>query len=331
MLIGGALAVAAVVAIVAPGGASGGDDASQPYPTRQLSIMAPAAAGGGWDTTARAFQDASQRRQARRRHRGLQRRGRGRDARALPARLEVLGRPLPADDDRARDARGDRDQRLRRPALAHDADRDDDHRERGDRRAREVEVPLARASWSPTSSATRARSAGPAARRARPTSCWSASWRGRSAPTRRRRSTSRTRAAARPTPRSCRARSTPASPGCRSSSTRSRAARCACSRSPPPSTSRSAASKPQDAARAGHRPRADQLAGAGRAARGSPRASASGSPAGSRRCSKTPEWQENVERYDWTPFVKTGRELDDFVASEQKRVQAIVDDLGIGK
>ena len=59
VLIGAAFAVAAVVAIVAPGGASGGDDASQPYPTRQLSIMAPAAAGGGWDTTARAFQGSS--------------------------------------------------------------------------------------------------------------------------------------------------------------------------------------------------------------------------------------------------------------------------------
>jgi putative tricarboxylic transport membrane protein len=59
VLIGAAFAVAAIVAIVAPGGASGGDDASKPFPTRQLSIMAPAAAGGGWDTTARAFQDAS--------------------------------------------------------------------------------------------------------------------------------------------------------------------------------------------------------------------------------------------------------------------------------
>jgi putative tricarboxylic transport membrane protein len=57
--IGAGFFVAAVVAIVAPGGASGGDDASQPYPARQLSIMAPAAAGGGWDTTARAFQSAS--------------------------------------------------------------------------------------------------------------------------------------------------------------------------------------------------------------------------------------------------------------------------------
>jgi putative tricarboxylic transport membrane protein len=57
--IGAVFAVAAVVAIVAPGGASGGDDASKPFPTRQLSIMAPAAAGGGWDTTARAFQGAS--------------------------------------------------------------------------------------------------------------------------------------------------------------------------------------------------------------------------------------------------------------------------------
>src|SRR3954470_22060507 len=58
-VIGGLMALAALVALIAPGGASGGDDASKPYPTRQLSIMAPAAAGGGWDTTARAFQAAS--------------------------------------------------------------------------------------------------------------------------------------------------------------------------------------------------------------------------------------------------------------------------------
>ena len=50
--------MAAIVAIVAPGGATG-DDESEPYPTRSLRIMAPAAPGGGWDTTARAFQAAS--------------------------------------------------------------------------------------------------------------------------------------------------------------------------------------------------------------------------------------------------------------------------------
>jgi putative tricarboxylic transport membrane protein len=58
-VIGGLLAVAAVVAIAVPGGASGGDSASEPFPNRQVSIMAPAAPGGGWDTTARAFQAAS--------------------------------------------------------------------------------------------------------------------------------------------------------------------------------------------------------------------------------------------------------------------------------
>jgi putative tricarboxylic transport membrane protein len=57
-VIGGLLAVAAVVAI-AFGGEATGDDESEPYPTRQLRIMAPAAPGGGWDTTARAFQEAS--------------------------------------------------------------------------------------------------------------------------------------------------------------------------------------------------------------------------------------------------------------------------------
>ena len=50
--------MAAIVAIAVPG-ESGGDDASQPYPTRQVEIMAPAAPGGGWDTTAREFQKAS--------------------------------------------------------------------------------------------------------------------------------------------------------------------------------------------------------------------------------------------------------------------------------
>ena len=59
VLIGALLAVAAVVAIVLPGGATGGDSTDEPYPNRQLSIMAPAAPGGGWDTTARALQQAS--------------------------------------------------------------------------------------------------------------------------------------------------------------------------------------------------------------------------------------------------------------------------------
>ena len=45
-VIGGLLALAAIVAIVVPGGASG-DVASKPYPTRQVKIMAPAAPGGG--------------------------------------------------------------------------------------------------------------------------------------------------------------------------------------------------------------------------------------------------------------------------------------------
>src|SRR3954468_23989196 len=57
-VIGAVLAVAAVVAIAAPGGSSG-DDLSKAYPSRQVSIMAPAAPGGGWDTTARAFQSAA--------------------------------------------------------------------------------------------------------------------------------------------------------------------------------------------------------------------------------------------------------------------------------
>jgi putative tricarboxylic transport membrane protein len=49
------------------------------------------------------------------------------------------------------------------------------------------------------------------------------------------------------------------------------------------------------------------------------------------RVLQTPEWRENVKRYDWTPFVKTGRSLDDFLASEERRVQVVVDELGIGR
>jgi len=46
---------------------------------------------------------------------------------------------------------------------------------------------------------------------------------------------------------------------------------------------------------------------------------------------KTPDWRENLKRHDWTPFVKTGAGLDDFLSSEEKRVQVVVDGLGIGK
>jgi putative tricarboxylic transport membrane protein len=47
------------------------------------------------------------------------------------------------------------------------------------------------------------------------------------------------------------------------------------------------------------------------------------------RVMKTPKWQENLKRNDWTPFVKTGPDLDRFITSEQKRVHAVVDALGI--
>jgi putative tricarboxylic transport membrane protein len=47
------------------------------------------------------------------------------------------------------------------------------------------------------------------------------------------------------------------------------------------------------------------------------------------RVMRTPQWQENLKRNDWTGFVKTGPELDDFVRSEQDRVKKVVADLGI--
>src|SRR4051812_6412503 len=48
------------------------------------------------------------------------------------------------------------------------------------------------------------------------------------------------------------------------------------------------------------------------------------------RVMKTPKWQENLKRNDWTPFVKTGPDLDRFIASEQDRVHQVVGALGIG-
>jgi putative tricarboxylic transport membrane protein len=44
---------------------------------------------------------------------------------------------------------------------------------------------------------------------------------------------------------------------------------------------------------------------------------------------KTPAWEENLKRYDWTPFVKTGGDLDQFLASEERRVHDVVGQLGI--
>jgi putative tricarboxylic transport membrane protein len=45
----------------------------------------------------------------------------------------------------------------------------------------------------------------------------------------------------------------------------------------------------------------------------------------------TPEWKENLKRHDWTPFVRTGAALDAFVAAEERRVKTVIDGLGIGK
>ena len=49
------------------------------------------------------------------------------------------------------------------------------------------------------------------------------------------------------------------------------------------------------------------------------------------KVTQTPSWKENVKRYDWTAFVKTDSALDDFLASEQARVEKTVDELGIGQ
>ena len=151
VLIGAAFAVAAIVAIVAPGG--------RVRRRRRVAAVSDAPAvdhgpgrGGRWVGHDRArLPGLLALGQARRRDRGLQRRGRGRHARALPAGLQGLGRSLPADDDRPGDARRDRDQRVRRAADGHDADRDADHRDRGDRRARRSPSTSRSRTWWPTS------------------------------------------------------------------------------------------------------------------------------------------------------------------------------------
>ena len=204
--------------------------------------MAPAAAGGGWDTTARAFQGSSRGAKLDDGIEVFNVEGAGGTLGLSAARLQGLRRPVRADDDRARDARRDRDQRLRRAALAHDADRHADHRDRGDRRPGQLEVPVVQGPRGGPEGRPGARPLGgrlggrdrPAPRRASSRAC--------SASIRARPSTSRTPAAARPTRRSSRAPSTRASPGCASSSTRSRRARCGCSRCPRRSRRRSTAS-----------------------------------------------------------------------------------------
>jgi hypothetical protein len=38
----------------------------------------------------------------------------------------------------------------------------------------------------------------------------------------------------------------------------------------------------------------------------------------------------HLKRYDWMPFVKTGGDLDRFLASESRLVHQVVGQLGIG-
>jgi putative tricarboxylic transport membrane protein len=54
----GCAAVASAIAIGACGSTEGGGSENAAYPSERLSIMAPADPGGGWDETARAFQQA---------------------------------------------------------------------------------------------------------------------------------------------------------------------------------------------------------------------------------------------------------------------------------
>ena len=44
----------------------------------------------------------------------------------------------------------------------------------------------------------------------------------------------------------------------------------------------------------------------------------------------TPAWKENVKRFGWSELAKSGPEFDSFLKSEQQRVQQLVADLGLG-
>ena len=43
----------------------------------------------------------------------------------------------------------------------------------------------------------------------------------------------------------------------------------------------------------------------------------------------TPEWQDAIKRYRWTEKVLTGDELDDFLAAEQKRIEMLYKEMGL--
>ena len=165
----------------------------------RLSIMAPADPGGGWDETARAFQQAI--REGKVSAKGAEVYnvpGAGgtlglsqlvTKQHGKPDQLMVMGLVMLGAVETNKSARRPRrrSRRSRRSPRRHEAIVV----------PADVQVPDARATSSTTSSATRPRSPGPAARPAAPTSCSSACWPRRSASTRPRPSTSPTRAAAR--------------------------------------------------------------------------------------------------------------------------------------
>jgi putative tricarboxylic transport membrane protein len=49
------------------------------------------------------------------------------------------------------------------------------------------------------------------------------------------------------------------------------------------------------------------------------------------KMTRTDSWKETLDREGWTSVVKVGDEFDEFLTNEVKRVDAVVEDLGIGK
>ena len=284
--------------------------------------MAPADPGGGWDETARAVPAGGPARQGVREGRGgLQRPRRGRLWACRSSSPSTAASPE-ADGHGARHARRRRDEQVRRRPLAGHADLHAHGGAGGDRRPREVQVPDARGPHRRTSSATRPRSPGPAARPAAPTSCSSACWQGGPASIPPRRSTSPTRRRRGRLDRDPPAPSTPACPAPRSSPTRWRRARCASSPCRARSRSTSAARR-RRRSRAGLRRRPDQLARHRGACPASPTRTARTSTDFVEKV-RPPRWKANLERFGWTEMVSPAASSRRSSPTSSSRVKQLV-------
>jgi putative tricarboxylic transport membrane protein len=328
-VIGGLLAAAAVVAIALPGGASGGEDGSEPYPDRQVSVMAPAAPGGGWDTTARAFQAASH------------------DAK-LDDGLEVFnvegaGGTLGLSQLVSKDS-GDPYQLMMTGLVMLGAIETNGSDVALDRTTliatmiteTEAIVDPAKSRYRTLGDLTDALKRDPGSVR----------WAGGSAGSTDQLLVGELARALGADPAKTRYVAHSGGGEANASILSGSVDAGATGLSEVVDQVEGgkmrllAVSSPTDVAIAGKRPRTLEQQGIDVEITNWRAITAPPGVAGAERARvadwvtrvmRTPAWAKEVKRYDWTPFVKTGAELDRFVASEQKRVRRVVDDLGIGQ